>query len=691
MILKIKNLLSLVTVSTLMLFSFTILVEAASDGVIDSDSKTALLCTNDACTTTSRINFKPSSVLAGQEVHITNTELKGFVWSEDMGWIVLNCSNTPSGCSSTNGNFKVANDGKGNLSGYAWGQNAGWINFGPFVNNTATEVSINSDGEFNGYAWAQNYGWIKFDCSSANACVKTDWRVSSGNSGGVIGGGGITINNVDVDVCLNISGNQSVVPPGFISQGGQCKTFCELNPNDSFCVAPIKEDKCSNISGNQSIVPSGLISQGGQCKTFCEFNPTDTSCTKVVPTFCELNPGDPTCQSKTFCENYPSDPICQTEDFCESHPSDPSCLGGGITEEDKNDSDKEGWNFPITQVFMENFIKIAEINLKKFAMDTIERMKTPAGKTLLDILTATGIISGASLSIATLLFANPLTFGELFLIPLRLWSLILAALGIKKRNRPWGTVYDSVTKQPLDPAYVVLQDLNGNEVATSITDLDGRYGFLVPAGQYRLFANKTNYEFPSKKLMGKSSDELYPDLYFDGIITIEEGEVIIKNIPMDPLKFDWNEFAKKDQKLMKFFSKRDVWVARLSNFLFAFGFIITSITVVAMPKVYNIIVFCIYVLLYILKHTVLKRSPSGKITENGDPLSFAIIRVFSVATGHEIIHKVADKIGKYYCLIPNGNYYVKIEKKNEDGSYTLAYTSNEITVSKGYIGNNFKF
>ncbi len=85
-------------------------------------------------------------------------------------------------CSNNNScgtyNYGVSNDGNGNLSGYAWSENTGWINFNP----TYGGVSINSSGEFSGYAWGENIGWIIFDCSGS-ACVKTDWRPISVRGG----------------------------------------------------------------------------------------------------------------------------------------------------------------------------------------------------------------------------------------------------------------------------------------------------------------------------------------------------------------------------------------------------------------------------------------------------------------------------------------------------------------------------
>ena len=49
-----------------------------------------------------------------------------------------------------------------------------------------------------------------------------------------------------------------------------------------------------------------------------------------------------------------------------------------------------------------------------------------------------------------------------------------------------------------------------------------------------------------------------------------------------------------------------------------------------------------------------------------------------------------DKNGKYFCLIPNGNYYVKIEKKNSNGDYTHVLTSEPIEIKKGYLDINFE-
>ncbi len=161
---------------------------------------------------------------------------------------------------------------------------------------------------------------------------------------------------------------------------------------------------------------------------------------------------------------------------------------------------------------------------------------------------------------------------------------------------------------------------------------------------------------------------------------------------MDPIGFDWNEFAKNEQKLMRFFSRKELIISRVADILFAIGFIITFISILVSPVVYNIVIFVLYVLMIALQKTILRPRPYGHIKQkdNNLPLPFAVMRVFFANGDNEVIHKVADKTGKYYCLIPNGTYYAKIENKNLDESYNLIYTSEPIEVKNGYINKIFE-
>ncbi|OHA46812.1 MAG: hypothetical protein A2541_01370 [Candidatus Taylorbacteria bacterium RIFOXYD2_FULL_36_9] len=314
---------------------------------------------------------------------------------------------------------------------------------------------------------------------------------------------------------------------------------------------------------------------------------------------------------------------------------------------------------------------------------------SPVGSAVTKTVTTAGVVGGG-VAVSTMAF-NGVAVADFASLPFKLWGLLLSALGLKKRNRPWGTVYDSITKQPIDPAYVMLKKVGSKEENMSITDLDGRYGFFVTPGKYILSANKTNYTFPSKRLVGKTADALYGNLYFGEELDIQTvGALISKNIPLDPDKFDWNEFTKGKKKLMRFYSKREKFIRILTDWIFRLGLVVSVVSLFLVPAPYNLIIFGLYVLLTILRKFGLKQKALGSLTEkDGSPLSFAIVRVLDAELNTEIVNKVADKIGRYYCLVPKGKYYVKVEKKNDDESYSTIYTSSIFDAENGMVNKNF--
>jgi len=141
---------------------------------------------------------------------------------------------------------------------------------------------------------------------------------------------------------------------------------------------------------------------------------------------------------------------------------------------------------------------------------------------------------------------------------------------------------------------------------------------------------------------------------------------------------------------MKFYSKREKFVRILTDWIFRIGFVVSLISLFLVSAPYNIVIFCLYLILTILRKFGLKQKATGALLDkNGNPLSYAIVRIFSVDLNMEITNKVADKIGRYYCLVNKGKYYVKVEKKNDDESYSLVYTSPAIIADNGIINKNF--
>ena len=142
----------------------------------------------------------------------TSDNVSGYAWSETIGWISFNCTNTGS-CPSVD--YGVTVDGvTGDISGHAWSSNIRWINFdpaGPYpevpnhsarleADDTVTgwAKAIDADGvdwdgwikmsdtaapaygvtlntvtdEFEGFAWGYDVmGWISFNCIDTASCA----------------------------------------------------------------------------------------------------------------------------------------------------------------------------------------------------------------------------------------------------------------------------------------------------------------------------------------------------------------------------------------------------------------------------------------------------------------------------------------------------------------------------------------
>ncbi len=167
----------------------------------------------------------PSGPPPGNGVVVSNTALYGYMWSENAGWISLNCSNTGT-CGSVN--YSVGNTAFGDLLGYAWSENAGWISF--TCGNTGTcgtvtyGVHINtSTGVFSGQAWGENIGWITFNCSTTSSCGSVPYQVRTSWPGKSPGG------DSDGDGCPDVKEQQTANGSEF--SGGR-RDY--LNPWDYF-------------------------------------------------------------------------------------------------------------------------------------------------------------------------------------------------------------------------------------------------------------------------------------------------------------------------------------------------------------------------------------------------------------------------------------------------------------------------
>ncbi len=196
-----------------------------------------------------------------------------------------------------------------------------------------------------------------------------------------------------------------------------------------------------------------------------------------------------------------------------------------------------------------------------------------------------------------IIFTKPV-LSNLVLKFISLFNRFLVFIQLKRPKEFWGIIYDSISKQPLDPVKVILvYEDTGKVEGECITDLGGRYGFLARPGKFKIFPQKSNYAFPSK-IVNRSNDLIYYNIYRGEFFEIKgESDVIAPNIPMDPVKEDWNQIAKQKiikkpyykQWLLNFIVSMIFWLGLLGLVIYAYKHQFNSWWVIPWALVYMLV------------------------------------------------------------------------------------------------------
>jgi FG-GAP repeat len=328
----------------------------------------------------------------------------------------------------------------------------------------------------------------------------------------------------------------------------------------------------------------------------------------------------------------------------------------------------------------------SEGGVKRVLAASIEKIRqvvdSVEGKPWGEIITALGLISLILRPLITSLRIQSVR--DAILVVRRLFSLLLP-----RRRRivePWGTVYDARTKRPLDPAFVALIALDTNEEVTSaVTDLEGRYGFLVKPGRYRVEPQKTHYAFPSRELYRNHNDYVYDNLYFgEELVVDNETTVLRRNIPMDAQGRDWNEEEKVRMGIVSSRKKRQVIIILVNTF-FIVGALYSFYVIWVSPNLWNIVTTVLYVTIWTAQMlwkrefhltTVVRRKSGGAVP-------FALIKVYLQDQSVVIKQVVADMHGKFYFLVAPGKYKVTVEEKDMQGEYHVVHTIDMVNLPRG--------
>jgi hypothetical protein len=264
-----------------------------------------------------------------------------------------------------------------------------------------------------------------------------------------------------------------------------------------------------------------------------------------------------------------------------------------------------------------------------------------------------------NISVNTITTAGSMLVLLLSLIPifniLSIGALGFRAIGFifgKRNSNPWGLVIDAHSGKPIAFAICELYVEGAQyKLTQTVSDLDGRYGFIVPAGNYRLEIKQSGYVHYKKDIRISAEQESI----------INDAHLIPVNLVDTHIKkgIDLNLIPR-----IKFL------LNNASKYLFAFGLVFSIFALVILQNTVNILIFVFYLLTFIawiIMKILNNKKRYGQVINSGNKLRipFAQVKIFDPKTWKLIDSQITNynglfdfygKPGKYAILVAARGY-----------------------------------
>lgn len=532
---------------------------------------------------------------------------------------------------------------------YAWGENIGWLNWG------TTEGAIvmpAGGGPLTGYVWSENMGWISLNCSNTSSCATVNYTTYS--TGTALAGyaygeniGWISWNCSNTSSCGTVAYGVGYDPATRTFSGyayGENVGWISMNcSNTSSCgtvsfavlTSPTPASGGGGPGGAGAGAPPPLPPATGVP------TPTVTGTPQSSPT---LTPAPSPSPSPTVSGTpLPSPSVTPTSTPLPFTPPSAPPAGGGPS---------GGWFVPVVGFVQSigNIIDgIATAVLGPIGPIAKEWCGQSAVQGVACGATAAGLAAAAAGLAATV--AQKEVVGATY--------SMFQVVGLKRKAKVWGVIYDADSKKPVPYAKVDLVDQSGRVLESRFADRDGRYGFLTSPSsvhqsemQISIRVSKPGFNFPSKLVSGSTADYIvYDHPYHGESVTIKKEGIINYNIPVDPTslqRHSWSGFG------LSFIGTA---ADRILSFGFYLGLITVPLTYYLMPTTKNLIIFIAFFGANLFRILVVYR-PYGVTIDamTGKPLAFALVTL-NDAAGNRVAFTVSDEYGRYILSGPSGQEY----------------------------------
>jgi hypothetical protein len=505
---------------------------------------------------------------------------------------------------------------------YAWGENIGWINFG------TTEGNVNvSATAMDGYAWGENVGWISLNCSNTSSCGTVNYGVTiSGTSvAGYAWGenvGWISLNCSNTASCGTVNYGVTIDTATGIFSG------YAWGENVGWVVF--------NCATTSSCGTSDYKLQTTATLATPTATPTATPPGAVViifpPPATVLPPpsATPTSSPGVTVTPRPSTSPRVTPTTFPTPTSTPPNVRPSVSPPIR----------PTTPPISERVDQLTR-GLESFGAWLSSGNESLCGGPL-------GIASCATTAVPALALLAALLAALMQNEVAAAGFSMLQFLGLRRKPKVWGVVYDSRTKHPIALAKLELFDAAQRLLETRYADRDGRYGFLMsPATLHeqelrvQLRVSKPGFVFPSASTVLGTDYVVYDNLYHGGEIVMRGESLLNYNIPMDPI-------AGHRLSLMEF---GQGLINPLGEKLLALGFYLGLVTVPLNwwfnPSTKNLVIAIIFIVANAIRSFALHR-PHGITTDaqTGKRMSFALV-VLNDLQGMRQGFAVSDEHGRF--------------------------------------------
>lgn len=627
--------------------------------------------------TEKNINFGKFTTQTASNISIDDNGFHGYAWAGTAGWIVMNCQNTTSGCSSTNGNFKVDFTHAGVLKGYAWGENTGWINFGPFTNTAISRVQISDEGEFGGtsgtagYAWSENYGWIIFDCSATATCVKTDYRPPATRP-----------------ACSNLVDDDEDGEIDLLDKG--CR---DIYDDSEPYVGTGSVTQCADTIDNDG---DGLIDMAdGQCGggSMTEFAPIVPG--TLSPEIPQYPPQEPPYTPQPPYTQRPSVPVNgELPSIIDEIPST-------ITEDENIDIPiispivtavanivTGDMGAPEARDRVVEFLRAAIVWMREL-FDSMNRALTGL---MADEAVQKAVVLVAVLGLVTILApALPLFalvpiagISELILFPRLLLYTIGTALGFIPKVKSWGIVYDSVTHRPIALGEVSLIDSYGAIRATALTQSDGSFSAVVPDGSYTLRVEMQNSTLP----FASGTPLIYDSVYSAQPVMIRNNQPAQ---PFDVAVLGGAGGRAPITSLKEFMLYHEVALTNIAFVIFGIGTLASVLYVIFFPSLTSLLVCLTYVAIAFLRSVGIFGSYASiflsKVAET--PLAGQLITIVDAQSNMPVMKTLTSSLGRAYLHLPDGYFYGVISDPSPLAEHTATVLTEPFVARNGLFRKRF--